>query len=274
MTTETDDFTRLEREGWKRVAGDYERVWSGLTRPFIPHLLEAVGTTGGTRLLDVACGPGYVARAARALGAEPVGVDFTPMMVQLARERNPEIPFHEGNAQALEFEDDTFDAVAMNFGVLHLPDPEAAFAEARRVLRPGGRYGFTVWASPEVSPGARLVEEAVEAFAEPARDLPEGPDFYGYGDPEESRRVLGRHGFDPTSVDHRTVTLDWVVPTAAYVFEAERDHGVRSGAILAVQSPETLEAIQAQIERSVQRYARDDGFALPYAAHLIAATAP
>lgn len=274
MTAETDDFARLEREGWQRIADDYERVWSGLTRPFIPHLLEAVGATAGTRLLDVACGPGYVARAARALGAEPVGVDFTPTMVRLARNRNPEIPFHEGNAQSLEFEDGAFDAVAMNFGVLHLPDPEAAFGEARRVLRPGGRYGFTVWASPEVSPGARLVEEAIEAFAEPASDLPEGPDFYGYGDPEESRRVLSRHGFDAASVDHRTVTLDWVVPTAAYVFEAERDHGVRSGAILAVQTPETLDAIQAQIERSVQQYARDDGFALPFAAHLIAGTAP
>ncbi|MFQ5919010.1 MAG: class I SAM-dependent methyltransferase [Thermoplasmata archaeon] len=273
MSGESDDFARFERESWERAAGHYETVWSGLTRPFIPHLLEAAHVTQGTHVLDVACGPGFVAEAALALGADPVGVDLTPEMIRQARERLPEIEFRQGDAQALEFEDNTFDAVAMNFGVLHLPDPEAAFAEALRVLRPGGHYGFTVWARPEQSPGARIVEEAVESHADRSVELPQGPDFFGYGDPEESRRVLGQVGFDPASLEFRTVTVEWTVPTATYLFEAERDHGVRTGALLAVQSPEVLDAIRRQIEESVQAYARGEGFALPYAAHVVAATA-
>ncbi|MCJ2532064.1 MAG: methyltransferase domain-containing protein, partial [Candidatus Thermoplasmatota archaeon] len=91
MSSESDNFARFERESWERVASHYEATWSGLTRPFIPHLLEAARVTSGTRLLDVACGPGYVAEAALALGGEPTGVDFTPQMVRLARERNPRI---------------------------------------------------------------------------------------------------------------------------------------------------------------------------------------
>ncbi len=274
MTSESNDFARFERESWERVASHYETAWSGLTRPFTPHLLEATRVTEGTRLLDVACGPGYVAEAALALGAVPIGVDFTPEMVRLARKRNPEIEFRPGDAQALDFEDDSFDAVAMNFGVLHLPDPEAAFSEAGRVLRSGGHYGFTVWAGSEESPGARIVEEAIEGYADMDVDLPEGPDYFGYGDPDESSRVLGRLGFDPASLTFRTVTVEWYVPTASFVFECERDFGVRTGALLAAQTPEVLASIQAQIEESVQAYARGEGFALPYAARVIAATAP
>ncbi len=273
MSSHSDDFARFERESWERVAGHSEAAWRGLTRPFIPHLLTAARVRSGIRLLDVACGPGYVAEAALALGAEPTGVDFTPEMVRLARERNPQIDFRTGDAQALDFEDDSFDVVAMNFGVLHLPDPEAAFAEASRVLRSGGSYAFTVWARSEESPGARIVEEAIDAYADTEVDLPEGPDYFGYGDPDEIRRVLGRLGFDPASLVFRTVTVEWHVPTASFVFECERDFGVRRGALLAVQTPKTLASIQAQIEASVQAYARSDGFAIPYAAHVVAAKA-
>ncbi len=56
LTSESNDFARFERESWERVASHYETAWSGLTRPFIPHLLEATQVTKGTRLLDVACG--------------------------------------------------------------------------------------------------------------------------------------------------------------------------------------------------------------------------
>lgn len=273
MSSDRDPFTRFEHEGWERTAGKYEAAWSGLTRLFVPALLDAVGTGRGTRLLDVATGPGYVAAAARARGAEPIGVDFSAEMVRLASERNPQIPFREGDAQALDFPDGDFEAVVMNFGVLHLADPEAAFAEAHRVLRSGGRYGFTVWAEPKTSPGARIVDEALQAHADLEVDLPEGPDLFGYGDEEECRTVLGGLGFDPASLTFQPVTRDWTVPTAAFLFESERGAGVRTAALLAAQTPERLGAIRAQIEESVQEYATEKGFAIPFAANVVAVTA-
>ncbi|MGH8135473.1 MAG: class I SAM-dependent methyltransferase [Steroidobacteraceae bacterium] len=269
MPASRDAFSQFEYAGWQRVADKYESAWSGLTRLFIPHLLEATQVAPHSRLLDVACGPGYAAEAARAIGAVPTGVDFSPEMIQLARLRNPDIPFHIGDAQALNFADESFDAVVMNFGVLHLSRPEAAFAEARRVLRPAGHYGFTVWASPDHSPGAWIVEEAVRAHAETNVALPEGPDYFGYGDAEACRRTLGRLGFEPGSLVYRTVTAEWRVPTAAFVFEAERDAGVRTAALLAAQKPEILVAIQTQMEAALQPYANRHGFSIPYATHVI-----
>jgi ubiquinone/menaquinone biosynthesis C-methylase UbiE len=266
-----DQFTQFEHQGWERVADQYESAWSGLTRLFIPHLLDAVKVAKGDRLLDVACGPGYVAEAALVLGAEPIGVDFSAEMVRLAKDRNPKIEFREGDAQVLDFADGSFDVVVMNFGVLHLSKPEQSFAEAARVLRSGGRFGFTVWAGPEHSPGAKMVEESIMAFADTNVNLPKGPDYFGFGDREKCRKILSESGFDGGSMNFKTIIENWQVPTASHVFKAERDAGVRTAALLAAQTPQTLAAIQAQIEKSIQVFAAADGFALPFGAHVIAA---
>jgi len=273
MTPKGDAFSQFEYDGWERAAGKYESAWSGLSQLFIPYLLEAARVVPDSRLLDVACGPGHVAEAARARGASPTGVDFSPAMVRLARSRHPDIPFHIGNACDLAFEDESFDVVVMNFGALHLSDPEAAFAEARRVVRRGGRFGFTAWASPAQSPGTRIVEEAIEAHADLNVDVPAGPDPYGYSQAEASRRVLGRLGFEPTSLVFKTVTVEWEVPSASFVFDAERDAGVRTSALLAAQTPEALSAIRTHIVSAFAPYAKGKGFSIPYAAHVIVATA-
>ncbi|MEX1071565.1 MAG: methyltransferase domain-containing protein [Anaerolineales bacterium] len=266
-----DQFTQFEHQGWERVANKYESAWSGLTRLFIPHLLDAVKVANGDRLLDVACGPGYVAEAAVALGTKPIGVDFSAEMVRLAKKRNPQIEFREGDAQALDFPDDSFDVVVMNFGVLHLSKPEQSFAEAARVLRSGGRFGFTVWAAPEHSTGAQMVEGAIMAFADTNVDLPKGPDYFGFGEPEELRKILSASGFAGGSMIFKTIVENWQVPTASHVFEAERDAGVRTAALLVAQNPQTLKAIQGQIEKSIQAFTTPKGFALPFGAHVIAA---
>jgi ubiquinone/menaquinone biosynthesis C-methylase UbiE len=268
MNEQYDDFATLEYRGWQRVANKYESAWSGLTRLFIPDLLQAAEVTGGTRVLDIACGPGYAAEAARSRGAIPTGVDFSAEMVRIAKQRNADIEFQEGDAQALDFDADTFDVVVMNFGLLHLPKPQEAFAEASRVLRSGGRFGFTIWAGPEKSPGARIVDDAVKAHADMSAAVPQGPDFLVYGDAEKCREALSRAGFDPQSLVLKTITKEWRLPTASFLFAAERDAGVRTAAVLARQSPEALKAIQNQIEESVRAYEQERGFVIPYVAHL------
>jgi ubiquinone/menaquinone biosynthesis C-methylase UbiE len=273
MTIKRDAFSEFEYDGWQRVADRYESTWSGLTKLFIPYLLEAAHIKRGSSVLDVACGPGYVAEAASALGAVPKGVDFSPEMIRLAKIRNPAISFCTGDAQRLDFEDGSFDAVVMNFGVLHLSDPNLAFAEARRVLRLGGHLAFTVWAAPEHSVGARIVGDAVEAHALPNAELPQGPDYFDYGEAETCQRTLSEFGFDLASLVFRTVTGEWEVPTAAFVFEAERDAGVRTAALLAAQTPEVLSAIQSEVESALHPYAKGKGFSIPFAAHVVAARA-
>jgi len=269
-----DDFARFEHEGWQGVADKYDSVWSPLTRQFIPLLLEDASVSVGMLALDVACGPGYVSAAAKQLGAIPTGIDFSKKMVAIAKRMFPEIRFAQGDAHELPFGDNSFDRVLMNFGLLHVSQPETACAEACRVLKRGGKFGFTVWAGPEQNPGAKIVNDAVEAHANLNVGLPEGPPKYLYGEREECRQVLERAGFDSASMSYQTRIVEWHHPHADYYFEAERNAGVRTAGILARQTPETLEAIRIAIESGIKQYAREDKFVLPIPAHVVVVSKP
>jgi ubiquinone/menaquinone biosynthesis C-methylase UbiE len=97
----------------------------------------------GVRWLDVATGTGAVARLAAAAGAEVVGVDIAPRMIELAREKSEGIRFELGDAQALPHDDASFDVVSSSFGVIFAPDHRAVARELARVCR--DRAGMTSW---------------------------------------------------------------------------------------------------------------------------------
>ena len=265
-----DAFSRFEHEGWERVAEKYDSVWSLLTRQFIPYLVDSAAIKADMSVLDVACGPGYVSDAVRNAGATPKGIDFSEKMIAIAKTAFPDLLFIQGDAQNLPFEDAGFDRVLINFGLLHLSDPEKGCAEACRVLKSGGRFGFTVWAGPEENPGARIVNDAIEAHADLDVGLPEGPLHYLYGDKQECLKVLEQAGFDGNSMNYNTRTVEWRLPSASYFFEAERDAGVRTAGLLGRQSPERLDAIRVAIESGIQQYAGGSEIVLPMAARVVA----
>jgi ubiquinone/menaquinone biosynthesis C-methylase UbiE len=269
MNTPSDNFTQFEHEGWERVADKYDSVWSTVTRQFIPYLINAAEVEAGMSVLDVACGPGYVSDAVRKAGATSKGVDFSEKMIAIAKTTFPDLFFIQGDAQNLPFEDAGFDRVLISFGLLHLSDPEKGCAEACRVLKSGGRFGFTVWAGPEENPGARIVNDAIEAHADLNVGLPEGPPHYLYGDRQECQKVLEQAGFDGNSMNYNTRTVEWRLPSASYFFQAERDAGVRTAGLLTRQSPERLDAIRVAIENGIRRYARGSGIVLPMAARVV-----
>ena len=140
--------------------------------------------------------------------------------------------------------------------------------------RINGRFGFTAWAGPEQSPGARIVDDAVRSHGDFGVPVASGPDSLAWGDPDACRRRLGQAGFDEASFSFRTMTAEWPVPTASFLFESERDGGVRTAALLAAQSKEALGRIRKNIEESVQGYRAENGFAIPFTAHVIAASTP
>jgi SAM-dependent methyltransferase len=266
------EFARFEHGGWERVADKYDSVWSSLTRQFIPHLINALGVSTEMSVLDVACGPGYVSAAVKKLGANPTGIDFSRKMVAIARSMFPEVTFREGDAQELPFTDASFDRVLMNFGLLHLSQPEKACAEAFRVLRPRGKFGFTIWAELHENPGGKIVNDAIEAHGDPNVEMPEGPSKFLYADRQECRKILERDGFDGQCMIFETRLVEWNVPTPRYLFEAERDAGVRTAGLLARHPSDKLHAIMRAIEADVRRYAKGAGFAIPMAAHIVVAS--
>ncbi len=268
---EVDAFSEFERAGWERAAGSYEECWTD-TELFVAPLLDAAGVRAGSRLLDVACGPGFVSEAGALRGAAPVGLDFAPAMVDRARRRCPSLEFVEGDARRLPFGDASFDAVTMNFGILHLSPPELALREARRVLRPAGCFAFTVWMA-EGHVADEILHAAIAANAVSV-ELPEGPPVDRFANSDESRRALGAAGFDLGSFRAETVTGIWRIPTPELLFEAHMRAGVRVAGVLHAQPPERLEAVRAAIADGVRRYADGDGFALPIVARVISARRP
>lgn len=272
MENYQQSFADLEREGWERVADQYESVWSPLTKKFIDPLLDAIGVEPGISVLDIACGPGYGAYNAHRKGAIATGVDFSREMVAIAKKNYPEIDFIEGNAQSLVFENESFDAVMMNFGLLHIPDPDLALKEACRVLRAAGRFGFTVWAPPELSEGSRITGNAVEKFGNMNVGLPEGPPYFRFSEVQECRKSLTTAGFRESTVKFETHTVQWHVPTDTFLFDAELQAGVRTAALLARQEPAQLEAIRHAVKIAMEQYKADSGYILPFAAHIITAT--
>ena len=265
-----ESFAKFEHEGWQRVAGKYDSVWARSTRQFIPPLLDAAEVTLNLSVLDVGCGPGYVAAAVAERGATPRGLDFSAEMVAIAQKMFPQIEFCEGDAQNLPFADITFDRVLANFALLHVSDPERACAEAFRVLKPGGKFGFTVWAAPAENPYAKIIDDAMQAHADLEIDLPAGPPHYLFSGRKEFRRALEHVGFNGASMIFKLHTIQWNVPAPRYPFDAERDAGVRTRGLLARQTFEKLRAIQRAIEESVRRYAKGDTFSIPKAAYVVA----
>ena len=121
-------FRNFERTTHDKLAESYYDAFSAVTKSAIEPLLKAAHVGNGTRLLDVATGPGTLAAKAAERGARVIGIDIAPAMIELAHTLHPHLDFREGSAEELPLDSSSFDAVISSFGVGHFSRPE-------RVLR-------------------------------------------------------------------------------------------------------------------------------------------
>jgi SAM-dependent methyltransferase len=272
LTPDPAAFWRFELGGWDYAAGAYADHWLSLTRQAIPDLLDAANVGPGTRVLDVASGPGIVAQAVAERGARVLGVDFSLNMVGLARAAYPDLEFISGDAERLPVRPESLDAVVMNFGMLHLGRPERAVAEAFGALQSGGRFAFTVWAPPDQALLFGAILESIQEHGDTQITLPVGPPFFRFSDPEIARQLVANAGFTESRVE--PLPLVWRAASPGLLFDAMLHGTARTGGLLRRQAADDLELIRAAVIERLEPFADGDGVSLPMTASLTSARKP
>jgi len=201
-------------ESDKVFAGSIPKFYDTLMVPLIfaayaGHTAQRVAAASPHSVLETAAGSGVVARAlAPTLGADAryVVTDLNQPMLDYAaarQGRDARIEWRQADALDLPFEDTSFDVVCCQFGVMFFPDRVTGYAEARRVLKPGGRFVFTVWDRIEENDFADDVTNAVATVFphDPPRFLARTP--HGYHDIAVIRQDLRRAGFAEIGIETR-----------------------------------------------------------------------
>lgn len=230
---------------------------------------DAAKIQHGARVLDVACGTGVLAREAlKRVGAAGAvtGLDPSTGMLALARRLAPEVDWREGVAEALPFEDESFDAVVSQFGFMFFTDRKRAAAEMLRVLKPGGHLAVAVWNSLENNPAYAREAELIEEFAgRAAADCIRAP--FALGDP---------HAFKDAFPGNISVTVTTHVgsgrfPTVNAMLESDLRGWLP---VLGIDLPEgQIQKILGEAARVLAGYVGPDG-AVEFAtsAHLLSAS--
>jgi SAM-dependent methyltransferase len=262
VSNDPDGFRAFEHSGWDAASKAYENVFGPLTAQSSEATLDAAGVAVGCKLLDVCSGPGVLARAATERGAKVYALDFAEPMVAAARRNAPDAECRQGDAQDLPYAENTFDAVVCGYGIIHLPQPDRALTEMRRVLRPGGRVAISVWERPSPGNGFGVLMGTIKSLGRLDIPLPHGPDTFQFGELESVKAALAETGFVDVDAYPAPLVLRVEQPTA--FMDAVLEGTVRAKALLLGQDETTLLAIKKAVDEAVLKLFRsEDGFRVP-----------
>lgn len=262
--SEAERLRAFERQGHDALATSYHAFFAAVTTLATNPLLDAVNLRPGTRLLDVATGPGALAAEAATRGARPVGVDLSPQMIELARRLHPGLDFREADVEHLPFDDDTFDAVICCFGLGHFPRPEAAVAECVRTLLTGGRIAFSWWDDPSRQRIQGIFRDAIaEVGVSMPPHVPQGHNVYRFSNTGEFLRLLEGAGLIEVAITEHTTTYS--VPDTETLWRGGLGSLVLTGAAIRHQDEETQKLIRTAFERYASVYKSTNGLNLPVA---------
>lgn len=215
MVETQPDYTAIkQRQQQMWASGDFAEV--GTLLPIVGEMIcEAVDLRSGSRVLDIACGSGATTIPAARRFTTVTGLDYVPALLDRGRERaaaeHVEATFIEGDAEALPFDDASFDVVLSTFGVMFAPNQALAAAELLRVTRPGGTIGLANW-TPEGFVGGM--------FRATAQHIPPPPGLRppGYWGTEAGLADLLGDGVTELRIERRAFTFRFPSPDAWLTF--------------------------------------------------------
>ncbi|MBZ9762525.1 class I SAM-dependent methyltransferase [Mesorhizobium sp. CA8] len=195
------------------AASGYEQLMGRWSRRLAPKFIDFAGLAGGEKVLDVGCGTGSLTFELTKSGdlAEIQAIDFSPVFVAAAKERNtdPRVTIQQADAAALPFADDAFDR-AMALLVLHfVPEAGKAVAEMRRVTRPGGVVAAVVWDHYGGMTGMRMMIDTVAALSESGRQLRNRYCFQPMMQPGEMKRTFVEQGLVDVTEAELMIRMDY-----------------------------------------------------------------
>jgi len=253
------------------AAHGYENLFvPSLFEPWTGHLVEGANVREGSQVLDIACGTGVLARLALSRtgpGGRVVGVDPAPGMLAVANEIEPDIDWKLCAAEALDLDNESFDCVLSQFGMMFFQDRLKSADEMFRVLKPGGSLAIAVWNSVEQNPAyadiIAVLQEQIGTAAADALRLP-----FNLGNPDEVTGVLEKSGFADIKVDTKAESARF--PRSRHMVEAELRGWLPLFDIFLNDAQ--INDILIESDKTLSKYANSSGEAIfPTSAHIITA---
>jgi SAM-dependent methyltransferase len=278
---EAAEQRRVRLENWAAMAAGWERERQERERvaaPVTDWLVRRLEPKEGDVVLDLAAGQGDVGfTLAPLLGARGrlITSDFSAAMLEIARRRGEElglanVEFRELDAEALDLEDDAVDHAVCRWGYMLMPNPAVALAETRRVLRPGGRLAFAVWASGDLNPWITLAGRILAAHGHMPAPEPGEPGMFVLGDRERLRTLVDAAGFTAVEIDEVPVHTEYS-DVDAYVRRSNEMGGIFARAWSAAGDDER-QVMTEEFRGAFEPFSTDTGYALPGLAVCVMAT--
>ena len=254
---------RVQRYGWDKASGAYEQYWGRQLEPAKTGLFALATLRQGERVLDVACGTGLVTfPAADAVGlhGSVVGTDLSQDMVTRASEQARALgaanaTFERMDAEDLQCEPHSFDAVLCALGLMYVPDPQQALTEMHRMLRSGGRVVVAVWGARSRCGWAGIFPIVDSRVASEVC-----PMFFGLGTGDRLQQTMEAAGFSGTRVERISTTLEYASDDEA--IGAAFVGGPVALAYSRFDEPTRVGAHREYLD-SIAAYRRGSGYAVP-----------